>query len=238
MGTPNASADPKTKEPVVTPDPKPSQPTADPKPPDPEPDPEPVMSTAQLKARLDQQRDRTKKQVLTLLGLPEDTEQAQEALAQLRAIQDAQLSADERKDNLIKELEPVAAKAKQLKSLVGKIADEKFNALSEKAREAIDDVADGDPERRLELISVLEAADMSKQPPKTGEPAAGKPPTDPKGTGDPKPPPANTAPPGGAPRSSGAHNRYEEYKSITNETQAEVFYQIHQREIERDRPAE
>ncbi|MBU1008440.1 hypothetical protein KKA53_05180 [Candidatus Dependentiae bacterium] len=194
-----------------------------------------AMTDAQLKKRVEEARERNTRKLMDLLGFKDMApEQAQEKLAELRALEDAQLSADERKERQIAELTEKAQRAEALERTIQILVDQRFNALPEQAREAIDKVANGNPEKRLEFISVLESTGAFTK----GEPAPLPPASPGNGNGQSKTPPVSTSPAGGAPASTGAANKWEEYQSIQNPIHQQLFYETHRREIERDKPAD
>ena len=228
--TPDPAAAPK---PVIAPPPAP-QPQASPTPaavPTPPPAaPAPSGDDKQfpwLGDRLTKAKTTAQATLLNELGFP-DLEAAKKRLAEAKALEDAQLSEAEKTTKRLAELEPQAARAAALEKRLGTIAEGQFNALSAEQQTAVDAVAQGDPEKRLELISVLAAAGAAAQPaPPPPEPAPPGP-----------PPPATTTPPGSPPTPAPTRSKWDEWQALTDPIAKAVFLRLNKREIDASRPAQ
>lgn len=212
-------------------------------PPAPAPAPEPdkgkevQMSSNELRKRLEQTRTSAEAKLLQRLGF-EDVEKAQTVLAELRTIQESQLSDSERQQKTIDELKPKAAEAERLGGLVKKLVEQRFGALPEKAQEAIDKVAEGNAEKRLELITVMEASGMLGEVPASATTESGGNGQQQEQQAKPTAQPKSTAPAETPPKSGGAQNFWDQYQAITNPMEQAIFWDLNKAAIQRDRPAD
>ena len=88
----------------------------------------------------------------------EKPEDLKAALKLARDAQDKDLSELEKAKKSIAEYEPKAARTEHLEKLVAGFVEQQFGALPENVRDAIDEVAKGNPEERLRMIGVLRKA--------------------------------------------------------------------------------
>jgi hypothetical protein len=176
---------------------------------------------AWLNGRLQQARKSAVTDFLGELGF-KDPKEAKAALDKLQSLETASLSEKERVEKQIQELTPKAAKAERLEGLFKSLVDSKFGTLTEKQQQAIDAKANGDPERRWEIMDVMEAAGALT--PAAASPAlpAAKQPASTSPGAPPPPPPA----PAQTPRS-----KWEAMKK-TDPMQASLFYQLNRAAIE------
>jgi hypothetical protein len=154
-----------------------------------------------------------------------DATELESKLKRLDELENERLSESERTQKLLGELKPKAERAAQVEALLGSLVESQFSALPEATRTAIDAVANGNPEERLKLMRVVQAAGLA---------APGAPVVPPAPV---RPPPANTAPPANPPPPAGVRSRFDEYQAITNPIQRGIFYQLNAAEIEQTRPA-
>jgi len=193
-----------------------------------------------LGPRLKQAQESAQRKLLNELGFP-DLEAAKDQIQKAKQIEEASLTEQERVAKRVAELEPQAQRATVLEKRYAALIEEQFAALPEAQRSAIDAVANGDPEKRHEYMSVFRAAGVVDAPasPETGpalnngEPAAGAAPD-----ATTKPAPVTTTPPGSPPTPAQPRNRWEEYQALTNPMQAAIFYRANKREIEASRPTQ
>jgi hypothetical protein len=180
------------------------------------------MTSAQLKARLDEATASGASKLLKELGV-EKADSLREALKAVREGEAAKLSEKEKLEARIKELEPHEGRAKALGASLTAIAEEQFAALPENVQKAIDAEAAGDPEKRLALMRVLRAAGgaMATTPAAPGVT-----------------PPVTTAP-SPAPAPAAGATKFTEWEAMRARSPmlGDIFYQTHSREIERTRPA-
>lgn len=172
-----------------------------------------------LPERLAQAQRTAQTQIFTKYGV-KTQEELDAKLNRLNDLETANLSEAERTQKLIKELTPKAERATHVEALLTSLVESQFKALPESTRLAIDAVANGNPEERLKLMSVVQAA------------AGAAPPAAPL-----KPPPANTAPPGSPPPPAAQRTKFDEYQALSNPVQKQIFYGLNAQEIESSRPA-
>lgn len=82
----------------------------------------------------------------------------QAKIAKLGALETERLTDAEKIQRQLEELTPKAERADRLQKIFSSVVESKFNALSDKQREAIDSRANGDPEKRWEFIEMMQAA--------------------------------------------------------------------------------
>jgi hypothetical protein len=159
----------------------------------------------------------------------EKLEDAKTRIAAAQKLEQDKLSETEKLNLRIKELEPHQATAERVGTRFKALVDGEFGKLPEAAQKAIDEHAGGDAEKRFDMIELmrksgaLEALSKGAVPP---EP--------------PKPPgPANSGPGTPPPPPSGTPTKFEEWQAMKgrNPVMGDIFYNNHQREIERTRPA-
>lgn len=226
-GTPAPADPPATPTtPAVAPAVAPPAAATPPEPPTPRSDDSPPW----LPDRLAKAKTTGRTELLNELGFP-DIEAAKTAQAEAKALKEASLTDAEKMKLRLQELEPRAARAAALETRLKSIADSQFAALSEQQQGVVDAVAQGDTEKRLELISVLAAAGASP-PPAAPPPEPATPPA------PQTPPPANTAPPGAPPVPAPTRTKFEEYQAIQNPMAKALFLRINKREIDASRPAQ
>ncbi|HEY3498042.1 MAG TPA: hypothetical protein VGK73_25260 [Polyangiaceae bacterium] len=182
------------------------------------------MTSEQLNERLAEAQSAAVRKLLKQHGFSKD-EDLGAALKKLKDAEQATLTEQEKLKKQLDELSPKAKRTEALETQFSALVDEQFKALPENVQKAVDSEAEGDPEARLILMRVLRAAGLGSMPaPATTTPAVT--------------PPA-TAAPSPAPAPSGAPTKFQEWESMRarNSTLGDIFYQTHQREIERTRPA-
>jgi hypothetical protein len=187
------------------------------------------MPSEAFKKRLDEASQSERKRLLKEFGF-ESLEDGKRALRLFKEMQDATLTEQQRIAKELDELKPRASKAeKRAEKLAAKltaIVEEQFNALPDAAREAIDEIAEGDPEERLKLITAMRKAGLvggeTPLPSKASEAST------------------TTATTGGAPKQAPPGTKYTEWQELSRRSQTlgDLFYQNHVHEIERDRPAQ
>jgi len=179
------------------------------------------LTNEQLKQRLDESKASGTKALLKELGF-ESPDAAKAALKTLKDLQTAQLTEAEKAAARIKELEPTAARAATLEGTLAKLVEGQFSRLPEAAQKAIDAVAQGNAEKRLELMTVLEAS-------------GGLAPATPA----PKPAPATVTPSPAPAPANGVKSKFDEWQEHmkTSPLLGDLFYQNNARAIESSRPA-
>lgn len=204
--------------PAAQPDPKPD--------PAPAPDPKPKTSVNDLPdealtARLDREKRATETKFLQALGVS-DLEAAKAKFKRLDELETEKLSDSEKRDKRIAELEPQASRAAELEQRLAVMVEAQFVELSESQRNAIDAVAQGNAEKRLELMQVMKAAGLA-QPALPANPTTA--------------PRANTAPPVNPPTPAGTETAWDKFAALSNPIEKQLFYRAHRAEIEEHRPA-
>lgn len=176
------------------------------------------MTSEQLTARLREAEASGASKLLKELG-HDKADTVREALAKLRTAETDKLSEKEKLEARIKELEPGAKRG----DLLAAVVEEQLQALPEAVRTTIEASAGSDPEKRLDALRLYRSM-------RSAQPAA---PVVPGVT-----PPAHAAP-SPAPSPSGASTKYQEWEAMKARAPmlGDIFYQSHQREIERTRPA-
>lgn len=183
------------------------------------------MTSEQLKNRLDETRTAAETKLLKSLGFDKTTDAA-EFLKKAKELQQSQLTEQEKLQNSVKELEPKAKRADALEQQLTALVDEQFAALPEAARTAIDTVANGNAEKRLEMMRVMRASGLlGAAPPAPAAPAG----------------PATSAPPANPPTPAGSRTKFDEWQDLEKDPNkrviSSIFYNSHKAEIERARPA-
>lgn len=186
--------------------------------------PTPVsMTSDQLKERLGEAGNAATKALLKELGFksPDDAKAALKKLADLEL---ATKTDAEKRQAELDALKPRAQRADELETQFTALVEEQFKTLPETVQKAIDAEAEGDPEARLILMRVLRASGLGAAPASPAQPAV--------------PAPANVSP-SPAPAPSAAPSKFDEWQAMARRspTLGDIFYQTHQREIERTRPA-
>lgn len=190
-----------------------------------------TLTNEALNKRLEDERASHEKKVreaiLKDLGV-DKFDAAKEAIAKANKLEQDSLSELEKRDRRIKELEPHQQTAERVGTRFKALVDSEFSKLPEAAQKAIDKHAGGDAEKRFDMIEMmresgaLEAFGKGSTPPEPPKPPA-------PASNGPNPPP----PPSGAP------TKFQEWELMKarSPTMGDIFYQNHQREIERTRPA-
>lgn len=181
-----------------------------------------------LPERLTKAKAAAQNQLLNELGFP-DVESAKKRLEAAKVLEEASLSEAERTAKRLAELEPMAARAAALEQRLAAVVESQFAGLTPEQQSAVDSVAQGDPERRLELISVLAAAGLTAAPP---VPVTQTEATTPAAT-----PPATTTPPGSPPAPAPTRTKFDEWQSLTDPIAKAIFLRLNKREIDATRPA-
>lgn len=188
------------------------------------------MTSDQLKERLAEAQAAATRSLLKGFGF-ESEDAAKAALKKLNDLEAEKLSDREKLEKRIKELEPLAARAQTVDGMLRGLVESQFNELPESVRKAIDTTANGDPDRRLELMGLFRASGLLNQQPAPAPAAPAAAPVAP-------PAPVSVAP-SPAPTPSGAPTKYQEWEMMRAKSPlaGDIFYQQHQREIDRTRPA-
>jgi len=183
------------------------------------------ITSDQLAQRLEETRRTAEAATLKGLGF-ETREQADAYLKSAKALQQAQMSEQEKLAARVKELEPLAQQAETYRAHFAAVVETQFAALPDAAKTAIDASAKGDPAKRAELMNVMRAAGLLN-----GSPAA--PP--------PAPAPANAgAGQGAPPKPTNAQTPYDQWNALVaagKQTHADIFYQANAPAINASRPA-
>lgn len=208
--------------------------------------PAPIGITSdQLKARLDETRDKTRSDVLKELGFPSLTE-GKKALEALKKLQDAQLSEQERTAKELSELRSASSRYEQHSKLFASMVEGEIAKLPEAARAAIDEQSADNPDERYRLLNFMRkvgipmsaAADGSAnqaQPSAAAQPVAATP-----SLPAPAPKPVNAGAVPIPPRGVTPRSKYEEWqeKAKFNQVAGDLFFQLNAAEIERTRPVD
>ena len=177
------------------------------------------INSEQLKARLLESSASGQKALLKSLGF-ESEDAAKSAFKKLADLETASLSDREKLERQIAELAPKAARGDAAHARLTAMVDAQFQSLSPAVQAVIDASANGDPEKRLDLMAVVQAA-MGSAPP---------------------PAPRATAPaslgPGASPPSTAVATKFDEWQSHSKRSAmlGDLFYANNSREIERTRP--
>ena len=183
------------------------------------------MSSAALKARLDEERSKAKAALLKEFGY-ESQADLKAVLAAAKAKQDAELTETQRLAKALDDLKPRAERADKLERSLAALVEAQFSALPEKAREAIDGVANGNPEERLRMMEVFRQSGLlsASAAASTAPPAAA---------------PVTTTP-GPAPRPAAMQTPWDKYQELQkrNPLLASAFFQANRAAIDESRPAQ
>lgn len=178
------------------------------------------MPSDAFKARLEETASKAQAKLLKKFGL--ENEAALEAqLAAAKKLADEKLSADERRDKRIKELEQYETKAKELEARVQARVDREFAALSAEHQALVEKMSRGDKAQYEHVIETLRESGMFSAPSEPLQPAP------------------KTVAPTPAPKPSGTQTKFQEYEALVQRhpTIGALFYQNNQHEIEATRPA-
>lgn len=182
------------------------------------------LTSAQLKDRLDETRRSAETAALKGLGF-ETREQADAFVKSAKALQDAQLTEAQRQAKALEELAPKAQRADALAARLKTYSDREFAGLPETIQKAIDKSANGDPEKRLEVIDLFRESGLLGASITTPQPA---------------PAPANAgAGQGAPPKPTTAQTPFDQWQSLMTAgktVQADIFYQTNAPAIEKSRP--
>lgn len=187
---------------------------------------------AWLPERLEQAKQTAVNKLLGTHGL-ETPEALQQKLARLDELETALLSDAEKTQKLIDELKPQAARTTKVEALLKQMVDQQFAKLPEQAQTAIDATANGDPEQRLALMQVLQAAGSVVQPATPVVPIPEAQPAAPVAI------PAQTAPnapPPPAPSEPETAYQVWKVKVERNDPTASIYFQMNRMAIENSRP--
>jgi len=115
------------------------------------------MSSAQLKARLEEERQKGARKAEEALAkeLGVSVADAKAALEKMRALEQERMSDLEKRDAAIKALEPKAQRAAELEAIVTAQANAAIADLDEAKRAAVTAIAGDDPARVLQTIAAL-----------------------------------------------------------------------------------
>ena len=221
-----------TPAPAVAPIP-PAAPAAASAKPEPKPEAKPVKTDDQnpawLPGRLAEAKKAERNALLNELGFP-DLESAKARVAKAKELEDATLTEQQRVQQQLEELKPQAERVTTLEAQLKAMVDAEWEVLPEHTRNAIDAVAQGNIEKRLEHIIVEKA----KRDPNAPTPAPVVP------ASPPTAPPATTSPPGAPPAPAQTQTKWEEFQAIPAEQSVRrgLFYRAHRAAIEASKPAQ
>ena len=181
-----------------------------------------TLKSDELAKRLAEAKASALKETLKSLGY-EDVSSLQARLQAAKAVEDAQLTEQERAKKELDELRPMATRASELIDRVQRMAEMELKSLPESLRNVVEQLSD-DPEDRLDMImkfrenGVLDALSV-KQPDIR--------------------PPANSGPPANAPKQGQERSAYDRFVELeaSNPLLAGAFYNLNKREVERSRPS-
>lgn len=184
-----------------------------------------------LPKRLEDARSAAVNKLLADLGV-ENLDAAKGRLAKLSELEKAQMTEAERTQALIDELKPKAERVSKVEGLLAQMVEQQFAKLPEQAQAAIDATANGNPEQRLALMQVLQAAGSVQQPeaPQVPAPVAQPPAAPVPATTTPNAP----APP--APTQAQTHYEIWQAKVKANDRTANLYHQMNRAQIELSRP--
>lgn len=183
------------------------------------------MTSAQLKARLDEERGKAstgrESELLKLLGV-DKLDDLTKLVKSAKDREAADLTERQKLEKDLSELKTKAARGEKDGALTKTLVDQLFAKLPENAQKVIDAQANGDPHARWALMQIAEALGTAAAPPAPAPPN----------------PPANVAPPP-APPPSGQQTKFQEWeqKRGFSPMAGDIFYQNNVREIEASRPA-
>jgi hypothetical protein len=152
------------------------------------------MTSDELKRRLDETRSKTREEArlefLKSFGVSDEAA-LKTAIAEQKRLEDEKRTDLEKRDALIKSLEPKAQRADELLTIVKTMAEEQEAALTEAQKAVVAQLAGDDPAKRIGVIKALRSAlpaapIAAPQASAPVAPVAAKPPLQPG---------ANTAPP-------------------------------------------
>jgi len=171
-----------------------------------------------LPERLKQARQAERKALLESFGV-KDGDELKTRLQKLQELETSQLSEQERTAKMLDELRPKAEAGERVSALFASVVEKQFAELPEQTQAAIDARANGDAEKRWDLMQVV-AATAPTQPVS---------PSAPRPANTPAAPPAPTP---GNPQT--AFDRWQALKA-SDATAASIFYQSHSSEIDQSR---
>lgn len=182
------------------------------------------MSSAALKARLEEERGKARSALLKDLGFdkPDDLKAV---LSAAKARQEAEMTETQRLNKALDDLKPRAERAEKLEKSLAALVESQFASLPEKTREAIDSVAAGNPEERLRMMEVFRASGLLAASAAPAFPTIAAP---------------ATTTPGPAPKPTNAQTAWEKYQALnkTNPLAAGAFFQLNRAAIDESRPAQ
>lgn len=192
---------------------------------------DPAKPPAWLAPRLQEAKDAAVNTLLKGSGLT-TADELKTKLTRLAELEQAQLTESERVAKQLEDLKPKAERLGHVEQLLAKVVETQFSALPETVKTAIDAQAGGDPEKRLQLLSVMQASGLLPAsslplPAPTPAPAPA-----------PAPKPADTAPPGKPPAPSGTSTKYDEWNAMPEGAMKSLYFGANIHEIERSRPAQ
>lgn len=208
-----------------------------------------VMSSEAFNERVHKAQEAAQRKLLRELGY-DKVDDVKATLKTAKQMQAEKLSETERLQAQIKDLEPKAAKADQLGKRFAAQVEVEFAALDEKMREAIDEVADGDAEKRFDQMQVFRKAGLLGAKPSIGgggngngngkKAGAGAGDGGEGGEGKQKPKaPANVGSGGVPPKGAPPLDHFKHYEKLRAATPAlaSVYYQVNAQQIEEGRSA-
>lgn len=179
------------------------------------------MPSDKLKTRLSESADAERRRLLKEFGF-DSIEDGKRALKLFKEMQDAQLTEQQRIAKELDDLKPKALRADKLAQKLASMVDEQFATLPESAREAIDEIAAGDPEERLKLMAAMRKAGLGASASTNGIQR-----------------PVTTAAAPNAPKPGTPQTAYDKWQEMakTGQMAGDIFYQTNTLAIERSRPA-
>lgn len=173
------------------------------------------MTSDELKRRLDETRSKTREEArlefLKSFGVSDEAA-LKTAIAEQKRLEDEKRTDLEKRDALIKSLEPKAQRADELLTIVKTMAEEQEAALTEAQKAVVAQLAGDDPAKRISVIKALRSALPAASVAPATQPAAAPVAAQPR---PPIQPGANTAPPP-APSPSGVTSPHVDHLATWN----------------------
>lgn len=185
------------------------------------------LNSEQLATRLEETRKAEQARVLKELGLSSLAD-GKKSFETLKALQQANLSEQEKVAASLKEAEARAAEGSTFKKLFSGVVEAQFAALPKNVQDVIDAQAAGDPVMRFNLMEIAKAL-APATPATAASPAVAAP-----------PPLANQGNTPPAPQPAPVRSKLDEFNDLqrTRPQAAGLFYSLHRTEIEAARAAQ
>lgn len=180
------------------------------------------LTSEQLTQRLTESGASASKRLLKSLGF-ESEDAAKAALGKLKDLETASLTEKEKLERQIADLTPKVQRGDAAHARLSALVDAQFKALPEAVQAAIDATAKGDPDKRLDAMAIVAAAQGAAPP----------------ASAPPKPAPVNLTPSPAPAPATGVRTKFDEWQEHqkTSPMLGDLFYNQHQRAIELSRPA-